>query len=460
MGKSSMMIPIASCLGQYKWWRLRRPTQLRELQILDEASRGPWGSLVMLFDLKVWETTIACCLGVVTILALGFEPSAQQVLEFPTREARLPNATAWLGALNRTFGNEDWVGSGNIRMDAALLNGALGSPQQGLFYCPTPATKCTWSNFTTLALCSETRRMNSNSDEVEDPFYVTPLALSSQFGSTSWLATDESGIFVLRLAVGRANVSSTDLSDLSDLDLWHLSHAEIVLITWRWCAKTISNPTATPLGLEFSSITEENLIKSDLVYNSGPKEDIDYLLAKSTGLIYQAETALFLDILRERLLVTDSMIDSNLYFFFSDDTFTADLENFATNIAETFNGMITSHYIRHNPYLQYLEGEVYYEEVYVHVRWFWFTLPILEMVLTTVFLVATIVLNREQPVFKNSVLPYLAHGLEGWQSGELDIQPPESVERLEEVLFKQIATLNRGQDGQLRLHKFEGFNDK
>ncbi|KAI6087467.1 hypothetical protein F4821DRAFT_277688 [Hypoxylon rubiginosum] len=475
IGKSSMMIPIASCLGQSKWARLRRPTKLKELQILDEASRGPWGSLVLLFNIESWGATIACCLGVVTILALAFEPTTQQILKFPIREARLQNSTAILGAINQTLRESDGITHGYVRMDAALLNGVLGSPRQGLFYCPTPATKCTWNTFTTLGLCTEFKSFNSNSDQigvacwnttfpensnisqvgcnytfpsniydsVKYPIRLTIDSISppeTAFQGMSWVSSDDSGTYVMRLAAGKANVSSSGI--------W--SDAQLFLVTWRWCARTFHNSARTPLGLYLNySITEEDLI---LAHERDIHDSAEDLIAVSTGLIYRADIEL-LYIIQERLHFTDDLMDSNFGMVISLDNMAVDIGDIASNIAEAVNGMITSHDIIQNPYLQYIEGTAYYEEVYIHVRWGWLVLPVLEMAITSVFLAITIWLSRDQPIFKSSILPYLAHGLEGWTSGELAIQTPESTERLEKVLFGQTAILYRGQDGQLKLRK-------
>lgn len=42
------MIPIASTLGQSKWLRARQRRTLDQFRMMDEASRGSWGSFLML----------------------------------------------------------------------------------------------------------------------------------------------------------------------------------------------------------------------------------------------------------------------------------------------------------------------------------------------------------------------------------------------------------------------------
>lgn len=100
VGKSAMMVRIASCISQLKWRHFElRANRLSHLQVLDEASRGPWGSLMLLFDFRM-SARIAQALAVISLLSLGFDPSAQQILDFPSREIRLTNTSASIGVAN------------------------------------------------------------------------------------------------------------------------------------------------------------------------------------------------------------------------------------------------------------------------------------------------------------------------------------------------------------------------
>jgi hypothetical protein len=51
--KSALLVPVASAIGQSKWyWFGGRPHPLADIQVYDDASRGPWGSLLMLFSIR------------------------------------------------------------------------------------------------------------------------------------------------------------------------------------------------------------------------------------------------------------------------------------------------------------------------------------------------------------------------------------------------------------------------
>jgi hypothetical protein len=51
--KSALLLPTAEALGQLKWnWFRRSEKKMMDFEILDSASRGPWGSFVMLARTK------------------------------------------------------------------------------------------------------------------------------------------------------------------------------------------------------------------------------------------------------------------------------------------------------------------------------------------------------------------------------------------------------------------------
>lgn len=95
--RSSIMLVAAACIGQLKWRHFTLlPRPLQHLQLYDDASRGPWGSVKLLCQLRTRAIT-AYLLAIVTLTGLAIEPSAQQVLEFPSRLSALNNISATIG---------------------------------------------------------------------------------------------------------------------------------------------------------------------------------------------------------------------------------------------------------------------------------------------------------------------------------------------------------------------------
>jgi hypothetical protein len=51
--KASLLLPTAEALGQLKWnWFSKKPRQMMDFEIIDGASRGPLGSMVLLANTK------------------------------------------------------------------------------------------------------------------------------------------------------------------------------------------------------------------------------------------------------------------------------------------------------------------------------------------------------------------------------------------------------------------------
>lgn len=53
VAKAALLLPTAECLGQMKWsWFWRDTKKVEDFETFDMASRGPWGSLVLLWRTK------------------------------------------------------------------------------------------------------------------------------------------------------------------------------------------------------------------------------------------------------------------------------------------------------------------------------------------------------------------------------------------------------------------------
>jgi hypothetical protein len=78
IAKSSLLFPLAECMGQLKWAYFEKPRSATYLQSFDSASRGPWGAVQLLWQVK-GRAVLASVGAFVTVLLLAFEPFAQQV---------------------------------------------------------------------------------------------------------------------------------------------------------------------------------------------------------------------------------------------------------------------------------------------------------------------------------------------------------------------------------------------
>jgi hypothetical protein len=93
LSRTALLVPVASCISQLKWIHLvGSPRPLREIQVFDDASRGPWGSLELIWSLN-FKTKLATWASIITILSLTMGPFAQQLLSYPSRPVSSPGAT-------------------------------------------------------------------------------------------------------------------------------------------------------------------------------------------------------------------------------------------------------------------------------------------------------------------------------------------------------------------------------
>jgi len=92
--KAALLVAVADCIGQLKWNRFEDESHvLKELEVYDEASRGPWGALKLLGT--VGHTGVLASFGAcITIISIAIDPFAQQLLAHVPRTVVASNASA------------------------------------------------------------------------------------------------------------------------------------------------------------------------------------------------------------------------------------------------------------------------------------------------------------------------------------------------------------------------------
>ncbi len=112
--KAALLLAVAACISQWKWLHFKsRHQPIRDFDIYDEASRGSLGSLVFLSQVRWGVPAIG---AFVTILALGIDAFAQQVVILEPVLNFSPNASA-------TFAFSTNYSSGAIPNAFEALNG-------------------------------------------------------------------------------------------------------------------------------------------------------------------------------------------------------------------------------------------------------------------------------------------------------------------------------------------------
>lgn len=87
LSKSCLIYAVASSISQLKWcWFQKETRQLPDLQGFDDASRGPLGSMTVLFTRAGWS--LISVGAFVTVLATVFDPFVQQLLNYPSNRSQ------------------------------------------------------------------------------------------------------------------------------------------------------------------------------------------------------------------------------------------------------------------------------------------------------------------------------------------------------------------------------------
>lgn len=93
LSRTALLVPVASCISQLKWIHIVEALRrLYDIQMFDDASRGPWGSVVLIWNLHI-RTKLATWGSSITTLTLAMRPFAQQLLSYSARPVFSDGAT-------------------------------------------------------------------------------------------------------------------------------------------------------------------------------------------------------------------------------------------------------------------------------------------------------------------------------------------------------------------------------
>ena len=220
IASAALLLPVSEALGQLKWsWFNKENTKkMWDFEIFDNASRGPWGAILLLVRTK--GKSLAALGAAVTVFALAMDPFFQQVVEYPeqwrvqTGEGTIPRATGYApyGA-----GEDYRRDSGQYIVPDSTIAGLAGkffydNGTEPMFFgkgvraeipllCPN--SNCTWPQYETLAVCNkcvnvsdllEFKCLNKSLDWVQAPD-ADPITGENTFpNGTScgwWLMVDD-----------------------------------------------------------------------------------------------------------------------------------------------------------------------------------------------------------------------------------------------------------------------------
>lgn len=167
--KAAITAVLSSGLAQLQWALFTSPRPLHDAVRYDEATRGPWGALQILWFHRLRQP-LAALGALLVVLTVAFDPFVQQLLRTVSCSIRSDQEQEH-AALPRTNLFGDFVtnnslrasySSGEVDMRLATQDGLISSGTTQVAQCPTG--NCTFPTpFTTLGICHECL---DNSDQV------------------------------------------------------------------------------------------------------------------------------------------------------------------------------------------------------------------------------------------------------------------------------------------------------
>ncbi|KAJ5777000.1 hypothetical protein N7520_000246 [Penicillium odoratum] len=445
--KTATLVPISTCLGQFKWKRnwtkvpYQTPTRLYSFQMLDNASRGPWGSLEVLWRMP-WSLPMAGAL--LTILSLALDPFSQQILAFPSRQVIAPNETAFIQRaqeyvpwwVNSTSDlNSDFrLNQPDPMLQIALAQGLAQINNPLLPTCST--SNCTFPDFTTLGFCSKCVDVTNSSTQSciskkgkIGCSYTSPSGLQVSPGILDasivgnwtyatrypWNSVTSVWDFRESSAIPRELVTilSAQYSGKIKYATTSVNFTETKPVLFEcsihFCEKQFTNVVYLPSSAQAPSPSRSQPLIPAAGYHAWEILDQPLLLLPLDGARTFSGSNYSMDANTRNLIVEYLQGVFNATDFFPESATTH------TNVPKVFDSMATSmtDSIRTSGQASNLQGAAYHIETYIHVRWLWISFPIILVLLSIMLLIIAALLNRDQRVlWKSSIFPLLLGRLE------------------------------------------------
>ncbi|KAF9878741.1 hypothetical protein CkaCkLH20_03641 [Colletotrichum karsti] len=492
IARTALLVPLGSSISQLKWRHLiLKARPLEHLQIFDGASRGPWGSTLMIQHL-LFQSKLACALSLVTIITLGISPSTQQIIGYSELYRYLPHLDVAIGRADeyfskgfRQFPYQSWQKrDANENLPAfqgQILQALAGSSPQPHFDCPTKANRCVWRDFSTLAVCRTFRNVTDLATrECDDPGsplqvckYTIPLGDDRPWEDDqyeiSMMYVDHDAMESPRVSavlnttflpstqpdgwIGQLIVLRHQGKKWKEKNKWvsksYPTTPEVFLTNFRWCQKIYRGLTATDGRIE---ISEENVTESFLKYGDTVDTDehnpydVNIFEASEGDSKYRLARTLTADLptYLMNLLKSDygerpgtrptqeTTTDSPMQM--QHILYRADIANVTRNLEAVLTAQARSSNPGDNGNATvFTQGEAFGRATFIRVRWIWFAVPVTTVVLGLGLFVTTVIITRRTPLLKDSLLALLFYPLRGWNEDEVYADGPQTNEKLQKL---------------------------
>ncbi|KAK8117795.1 uncharacterized protein PG998_006076 [Apiospora kogelbergensis] len=460
--RASLLLPVTESLSQLKWLHLaaKHESNFQDLQLFDDASRGPLGSLTLLLSIRT--SSIMPYIGsIITLTALAFEPFSQQLLSFIQTQTQQPDTQSSVQrslvydnhfestrpsaiklsrmlALTRPFCQKT-ISNYNHKPEtlrdtslrAAVVNSIFGKPITPPFSCP--GEQCDFPSFLSLGVCNSCREVTSqieprlvNTAPPYQRWQFTTLNNKSFVTANSYTNThpvfldhtrvnttvytqseDSSGISVVLIKFPYFDDDDTEKHQwVQNLEAHECFMYLCGQIYENW---TMTNGTLNPGMVRTTKLTN---------YNRPSKDSLTELTSVNGNLPGNASllvnvadlASIFLTLVEMFAGYSDGLLNHGLDSALGESWYESafyDSPDLTDTIANMTKSM--SYRLMSGPNATVLHGNVYHRPTYIVVQWAWLALPMVLELSACGFLATVMIITKraQHLIWKSSLLPLL-----------------------------------------------------
>ncbi|KAK7918398.1 hypothetical protein PG985_010272 [Apiospora marii] len=223
--KAAAVLPLAGGISQAKWLWYKEPRPLKDMETFDDASRGPWGSFLLMLDFR--SHYVASFGAFLTVVAMAVDPFTQQVVqtqpclrEDTSAVALIPRANIY-NVTTSVMPNWD-SGRQNIypALAVSIYRGLITPPENASSVITPicPSGNCTFPDhdgaaYQTIAMCHKCDNITDLVEITHSPrngekYYTLPSGINvtydhplSTTSSNSTPMTGDSEVFYVEMAM-------------------------------------------------------------------------------------------------------------------------------------------------------------------------------------------------------------------------------------------------------------------
>lgn len=523
VAKTSLLVPVAESISQLKWMHFDHPNPLSDLQMFDDASRGPWGAWTFLCHKtaprRINNTLFASVGCLITLLSLAFEPTAQQILSFPTRSVKDTGGSASVGAatqldfelpfdspiISEIDGYTPFAKAPPLPIQLATFAGLANGTTNLNTNCST--SHCRFGDIRSLGVCANCEDLTSKliRNCTHHPSEV--LLIGMYYPNDSWNCTfrtdatrprtvgnmslygwafDDQPIIDIRASVGASwnhykdkcggfttirRRGPDDVPYLYNMDDFKSADESVLTAdlveshscSWEWCERTYTNFNILNGEPQYEVVKTQSLVpvhkQTETNWNRyGFWHGTNEMATNdSSPRVYRISRASELSI----FVYLASLLHKTLWS--STDVQPDPIIQILAQQdihTTTHNIALSLSNALQNPVntnATLIAGIALQQQVFVQVRWAWLVIPASLSIAGAVLFVVCIISSDASPtpLLKSSALASLLHGLAGFSEDQMRPPSCEDSKALTDKTKSMTAQLRRGAEGVLKFEKVE-----